>query len=313
MNKYQLSFITITTFLFIFFLCIAYSRGKKSSLLIAPHKKIIVCTTTIIADAVHAIVGDKAHVITLMGPDIDPHLYKAKEQDIRTLTTADVLIYNGLHLEGKMAEIMVAMNRYTPTFAVTETLSPSVLIKCSDTSDLYDPHIWLNVHLWIQCVDHIFTQLCRLHPTHKYYYTHNYLLYKKKLEDTHAIITSLIDQIPDHHRYLITSHNSFSYFAAYGLTAVGVQGINTEIEVGTRDLQLLAAFIVEKKIPAIFPESSVPPKALYALQEACAAQGHSVIIGPLLFTDSLGGPNSVANTYENMMLYNTKAIVQALS
>jgi len=275
-----------------------------------PH---IVCTTGMIADAARAIGGSHIHVTCLMGPGIDPHLYRACEGDVHRLASADCVLYNGLHLEGKMAHMLAAMNRYVPTVAVTDTMPRERLQAPPDFPDSHDPHVWLDVTLWLYAVQRIGDQLSIIDPKHADYYTQNMHHYCEQLRAIDTYIRTRVRSLPKHRRILVTAHDAFGYFGtAYGFRVVGLQGISTESEAGTRDMHALVDFLVTNKIPAMFVESSVPQRAIEAVQHAARARGWDVAIGPELFSDALGNPDSPEATYLGMVKHNIDAIVDAL-
>lgn len=274
----------------------------------------IVCTTNIIADAVKEIAGDKCTVYALMGPGIDPHLYRARESDVHKLAHADIIFYNGLHLEGKMTEILSAINRYTKSIAVSDALSEEDLIAKDQFKTAYDPHIWLDVQLWTTCVKFIAHTIMNHDKKHATYYNNRLQTYVKKLTILDLFVKKSIMTIPLNQRVLVTAHDAFGYFGkAYALSVVGLQGISTESEAGTRDVQKLALFISTHKIPALFAESSVPERNIEAVRDAAQARGWRVVLGPKLFSDSLGDSTTEATTYEAMIRYNTTAIVSSLT
>jgi manganese/zinc/iron transport system substrate-binding protein len=274
---------------------------------------IIVCTTNIIADTVKQIADKTCIIHTLMGPGVDPHLYRARESDIRKLASADIIFYNGLHLEGKMAEILKGMNRYTKSVAVSETLSKKQLRFTNKNQTACDPHIWLDVHLWITCTKHIARTIIDCDPEHANLYEQRLYAYVHELEQLDVFVKQLIMTIPEKQRFLVTAHDAFGYFGkAYNLHVVGLQGISTESETGTRDVQILAQFIAKQSIPAIFTESSIPEKNIHAVQSAVHSYGWNVMCGPELFADSLSDATSPASTYCSMIRYNAQTITQAL-
>ncbi|HMQ00248.1 MAG TPA: zinc ABC transporter substrate-binding protein, partial [Cyclobacteriaceae bacterium] len=212
-------------------------------------KLFIVSTTGMINDAVINIAGERAEAIALMGPGVDPHLFKATQGDLNKLSKADIIFYNGLHLEGKMAEVLEKLARTKAVFAVSEGLSPELLIQSQDFGGTYDPHIWFDVLRWSEAVKYITKTLIERDPEHAAYYEDNAVSYLKHLETLHAEVKSSIQSIPEEKRVLITAHDAFSYFGeAYGIEVRGLQGISTVAEYGLRDITNLVDFIVARKI-----------------------------------------------------------------
>ena len=249
-----------------------------------------------------------------MGPGIDPHLYKASAGDVEKMMNADLIIFNGIHLEGKMSDIFEKLGQIdVKTIAPGDIIDSSKLIQTSEFEGNYDPHIWFDVKLWTEVVDVIMDSLIELDSENKDFYISNGEEYKKELEELDKYIKDRAKEIPDEQRVLITAHDAFSYFGnAYGFQVEGLQGISTVAEAGTLDVKELADFIAERKIPAIFVESSVPTKNIEALQAAVHNRGFNVEIGGELYSDSLGNPGTEEGTYVGTVKYNVDTIVDAL-
>lgn len=274
----------------------------------------VVCTTSIIADTVRAIGGEHITVTCLMGPGIDPHLYRARERDVHTLATADIIFYHGLHLEGKMAHVLSNMHNYTTTVAVTDAVPQKFLITPPESGNQYDPHIWFDAALWIYVAEHIGNTLATYDPAHAAEYTERTQQYREKLKELDATIKKKIARIAPHKRIIVTAHDAFAYFGkAYGCTVVGLQGISTESEAGVADITQLVDYVITHRISVVFAESALSPKALQALCNACAARGWKVELGPTLYTDALGDNNSPAPTYLDMMEYTGDVFAHALA
>lgn len=271
------------------------------------RKSLIVCTTSMIGDAVAAIGGDLFEYHVLMGPGIDPHLYKAREGDVLRFSRASLIVFNGIHLEGKMATLLDRMNRYQPTYALSDALDNEQLIP-------HDPHIWHDVKLWIQSCEGICTTLCSICPEHTQQILNNWNSYKRTLRELDEWIRTEIDTIPAPSRILITAHDAFSYFGrSYGIQVRGLAGISTDSDISIADVQELAYYMHEKKIKALFVESSIPKRSIKAVQDACSALGWNVIIGEELYSDALGDDRSDADTYVKMIKNNVDAIVRSLA
>lgn len=273
----------------------------------------IVATTGIIGDTAQRIAGEHAKVEALMGPGVDPHLYKASESDVRRLAEADLILYNGLHLEGKMADILTKMARSRPVIAVTEEIPQGFLREPPEMAGQYDPHVWFDVSLWLRTIDPIVRELATLDPEHKDAYTANAAALRKELEDLDAWVKEQIQTLPPQQRLLVTAHDAFGYFGQrYGMEVVGLQGISTLSEAGLHDVDRVVQLVVTRKVKAIFVEASVPRRSIEAVQAAVRQQGHEVTIGGQLFSDSLGGPGTPAATYSGMVRANVETIVNAL-
>ncbi|MBX2963067.1 MAG: zinc ABC transporter substrate-binding protein [Cyclobacteriaceae bacterium] len=273
----------------------------------------IVTTTGMIQDAVKNIAGRNADVEALMGPGVDPHLYKATQGDLKKLTEADIVFYNGLHLEGKMGEVLEKLSRTKPVFAVASTLPDSLLLEVEGFQGITDPHIWFDVNLWMEAVKNIHGYINEIDPEHKAYYDSAAQSFIKQLDSLHHAVQSHVLTIPEEQRVLITAHDAFGYFGrAYNIQVRGLQGISTVAEFGLRDVTELVDFIISRKIKAIFVESSISPKSIQAVVEGCKKKNWPVKIGGNLYSDAMGNPGTPEGTYIGMVHANVKTIVEAL-
>lgn len=274
----------------------------------------IVATTGMIADMVSVVGGDNVKVKGLMGPGVDPHLYKASAGDVALLSKADVIFYNGLHLEGKMGEVFEQMNkRGIDTVAVTDNIDRTKLLAPPEYEGNYDPHIWFDVELWMNTVGIVKETLIEMDPQNSEEYTKNADAYLIELSDLNLYVKQKADTLPKDKRVLITAHDAFNYFGkGYRFEVKGLQGISTESEAGTADVQELAAFIVERQIPAVFVESSVPPRYIEAVQAAVKSKGFNVVVGGELFSDAMGDTGTPEGNYLGMVRHNINTIVNAL-
>lgn len=273
----------------------------------------VVCTTNILGDLANVIVGDQAEVIALMGAGVDPHLYKATQGDLMELNSADVIIYNGLHLEGKMTEIFEKLSNRKNIIAATAGVNQSKLINNSDFKGAYDPHLWFDVELWIEVIDHIAKQLSTIEELDKEKINQNKEACISQLISLNKQVKSKISAIDKSQRVLITAHDAFAYFGrAYEIEVRGLQGISTLSEYGLKDVSELVDFIVERKIKAVFVESSVSDRSLKAVVQGCRSKGHDVVIGGTLYSDALGEKGSNAETYIEMVKHNVNTIVENL-
>jgi manganese/zinc/iron transport system substrate-binding protein len=274
----------------------------------------VVTTTGMIADVVENVGGERVQVTGLMGPGVDPHLYKASEGDVTRMSQADVIFYNGLHLEGKMTEIFEQMDKIgIRTVAVAEAIDERSLLAPPEFDGLYDPHVWFDVTMWATAVEQVRDTLAELDPTRADLYERNAQRYQAELGELHDYVQAQAERVPDQQRVLITAHDAFNYFGqAYGFEVRGLQGISTAAEAGTADVQDLAEFIAQRRIPAIFVESSVPPRTIEAVQAAVESRGFDVVIGGELFSDAMGTAGSEEGTYIGMVRHNIDTIANAL-
>jgi manganese/zinc/iron transport system substrate-binding protein len=276
----------------------------------------VVCTTGQVAELAARIGGEFVKVEALMGPGVDPHLYSPVASDVRKLSAADVIFYNGLHLEGRMADLFVQMARRKATFAVTEGLQArgdKRLREPPEFAGLYDPHVWHDPTLWADCVKDMADAMAEFDPPHAADYRNNAEAYRSELADLDKFCRAEIAKIPKENRVLVTAHDAFGYFGkAYGVEVHGLKGVSTEDEKDLKRQEAMVQMIVERKIPAVFVESAVAPKTIEALVEPCRAQGWDVKIGGELYADALGPAGTEDATYAGMIRANVRTIVGAL-
>jgi len=278
------------------------------------NKLNVVTTTTMITDLVKNIGGDNINLQGLMGSGVDPHLYKASEGDVTKLVNADIIFYNGLHLEGKLVEVFEKMERSGKTpIALTDVIDKSTLIGSYYFASNYDPHVWFNIDYFISFGSEVSRVLQEKDLENAQLYEENWQNYYKRLLSLKSDISLKIEELPKEKRVLVTAHDAFNYFGrSYGFEVVGLQGLSTATEAGVQDVQKLSAFIIEKSIKAIFVESSVPKRTIEALQAAVKSKGHNVEIGGTLYSDALGNAGTDEGTYIGMFEYNVNTIVNAL-
>lgn len=273
----------------------------------------VVATTGMIADAVANVGGERVDVTGLMGPGVDPHLYRPTASDVNALADADIIFYNGLELEGRMTDIFVRLARTTPTVPVAQNTPEERLLASQQYEDAHDPHIWFDVDLWTHAVEVIRDALIELDPGSTDLYTANAESYIAELKDLDAYVFEQVETIPEESRLLITAHDAFGYFGErYGIEVMGLQGISTAAEAGAADVQNLAQTVVDRRIKAIFVESSVPRATIEAVQAAVKSRGHDVVIGGQLFSDAMGEEGTPEGTYIGMVRHNIDTIAGAL-
>ncbi|PKO19620.1 manganese transporter [candidate division BRC1 bacterium HGW-BRC1-1] len=280
-----------------------------------PGEKLnVVATTGMIADAANAVGGDFVKVTGLMRPGVDPHMYKPSEGDVRRLAEANVVMYNGLHLEARLGDVLERMGDRIKTVAVGDAIPADRLIEPPDGGQAHDPHIWFDVDLWGLVVGRVQETLMEAIPEHADEIRAQGEAYRAKLAELDQYTREKIATIPREKRVLISAHDAFFYFSrAYDIEVRGLQGINTAAEAGARDVDDLAAFIAGQRIPAIFVETSVPKRNIEAVIEAVRARGHEIHIGGELFSDSMGAVGTTEGTYLGMVRHNVDTITQALA
>jgi manganese/zinc/iron transport system substrate-binding protein len=273
----------------------------------------VVATIGMIGDAAERIGGDRVRVTSLMGPGVDPHLYKARAGDVRRLSRADLVLYNGLHLEAAMGEVLEELGQRQRTVAVSTGVDRSQLTAPPEFGGSYDPHIWFDVSLWMGAVRRIGQALEEADPQHAAEYASRTADYLAELAGLDAWVRRRTATVPPERRVLITAHDAFGYFGrAYGFEVLGLQGISTTSEAGTSDVQRLASLIVARRIPAVFVETSIPRRTIEAVQAAVAARGFRVEIGGELYSDAMGDAGTPEGNYIGMVRHNVETIVTGL-
>lgn len=274
----------------------------------------IVATTGMIADIAREVAGDLAVVENLIGSGLDPHLYQPTRSDVQQLEGANFVIYHGLLLEGRMAEILKRQqSRGRRVLALAEKLVSSGLYPVATGPDGEDPHLWMDVMAWAEATRLLAEELAAHDPAHAATYHENAGRFLTRLESLDRYATESLQTIPENARVLITAHDAFHYFGRrYGLEVLGIQGISTSSEAGIRHIEELVALIVKRGIPAIFVETSVSDKNVRALIEGAQARGHPVVIGGALFSDAMGPEGNYTGTYIGMIDHNVTTITRAL-
>ena len=274
----------------------------------------IVTTTGMIADVAQQVAGEHAEVDNLIGEGVDPHLFTPTRSDVIALQDADVVLYNGLMLEGKMTDVLVRLARSgKPVIAVAERLRDREDYVITTEEAYYDPHVWMDVRGWMTAVKLIADELAAYDPKHAEAYQTNAAGYLDRLEELDNYVRKVIRSIPETSRVLVTAHDAFGYMGrAYGLEVRGIQGLSTESEAGVRDVRELVDLLVERNIRAVFVETSVADDNVKALIEGAAARGHEVRIGGELFSDAMGEPGTYRGTYIGMLDHNATTIARAL-
>ena len=278
------------------------------------EKVMVTTTTNVITDLVENIGEDHVIVSGLMGPGVDPHLYRPSANDVKKLQDANIVFYNGLDLEGKMGDVFVKIGREgTAVWAVSENIPHESLLSL-DTAGHFDPHIWWNAELWIEAAKVVATGLSEYDPENSEMYEKNLEEYVEQLQELHKDSLEKINLIPKEQRVLVTAHDAFQYFGnAYGLEEMAIQGWSTDSEAGIREIQNLADEIAERKIKAVFVETSISPATIEALKAAVQDKGHDVVIGGELFSDAIGEKGTHEGTHIGAFTHNVDTIVQALN
>ena len=292
------------------FAAVFISIGTVSA---ADAKIRVTTTTTMVTDLVKSIGGDRVEVQSLMGPGVDPHLYKASQADVRKLNQAQVVFYSGLLLEGKLQDLFTKMSATKKVYAVTDSIPKDRVLHPAEFKGHYDPHVWFDVTMWTQCIDTVVKGLSDIDPSGKADYEKRAADLRKKYKELHDWALHKVSELPGEKRILVTSHDAFNYFGrAYGFQVVGLQGISTVTEVGTADMAKMVDFIKAKKVKAIFVESSVPHNTIDRVSKDAG-----VTVGGEIFSDAMGTPGQMEQgydlgTYEGMIKHNVNTIVNHL-
>lgn len=304
--------LTIILSLIMMFFIMLISCGKLKEKPHSTGKIRVTTTTTMLTDLVKTIGGDKVEVTGLMGEGVDPHLYSASAGDIEKLANADVIVYGGLHLEGKMTDVFEKLSTLDKAILNVGSKLDKRKVHLID-GKTPDPHVWFNTEMWETEARAVAIELGKFDAKNKDYYMKNFENYKIQLDELTNYVKKRIEEIPPKSRVLVTAHDAFNYFGEqFGLEVRAIQGVSTDSETGTKNISDLANFIAERNIKAVFVESSVPKKSIEALQEAVKARGKEIKIGGELYSDSLGDKQHNAETYIKTVKANADTIVNAL-
>lgn len=273
----------------------------------------VVCTIGMITDVAKIIAADKAEIHGLMKEGVDPHLYQPTLGDFQALDEADLVLYNGLHLEGKMTEVLEEMAAKKPVIAVAGVVPEARLLAFGGNAAMHDMHVWFDVSQWSQVAGAICEGLKKVRPDCASEFDERLKTYQAKLADLHAWCKAQLATVPKEYRVMVTAHDAFQYFGrAYDIEVQGIQGVSTEDEAGLKRINDLVDFLAQRKVKAIFVESSVSPKNIQALVEGCQKRGHPLVIGGELFSDAMGREGTPEGNYEGMIRHNVDVIVKAL-
>lgn len=274
----------------------------------------VVATTGMIADVVRRVGGDRVEVRQLLGQGVDPHLYKATRSDIAAMLNADVTFYNGLLLEGKMTDAFVRVaSSGKPVFAVTELIEEGYLMEPSGAQGHFDPHVWMDPQAWSKAIDVVRDKLAARDPEGAPAYAAGAAALLDEFRRLDGYAERALASVPAERRVLVTAHDAFNYFGRrYGFEVLGIQGLSTESEAGLKKIEELVALLVERQIPSVFVESTIPDRSVRALVAGAAAKGHEVVIGGELYSDAMGAPGTYEGTYVGMIDHNVTLIARAL-
>tara|TARA_B100000900_G_scaffold413794_1_gene438635 strand:- start:3653 stop:4543 length:891 start_codon:yes stop_codon:yes gene_type:complete len=271
----------------------------------------VLATTSVVADAARQILPEEITITALMQSNIDPHSYKPVESDVAKLNSAKIVLHNGLHLEGKMTDILEKVGRDKPVYAMSSALKHNDLIEVGP--NVHDPHIWFDLNLWGRCVEGLGGFLALQYPDYKDVIVANTERYAAELRGVHSDFAAELMALSDSNRAMVTAHDAFSYFGrAFAIEVMGLQGVSTAAEFGVNDIRSTAEFIIERELTTVFTETSVNAKSIEALKEAVEQKGGAVRLGKPLFSDALGEKGSPEATLIGAFKYNTTQILNSL-
>lgn len=297
--------------------CIAWLTGCKSE---KPQEDAgvptFVTTTGMLADALSHLVGDHAEVIALMGAGVDPHLYQATPGDLAKMNKADLILYNGLFLEGKLQDILKKLERTRTVINFSDGIAESGLLDVTNAQyeqEVYDPHIWFDIDIWSEGITALADRLSENYPDWTETLSANRDAYLAELAELKTELVTMVEVLPEERRILVTSHDAFHYFGRMlDIRVEALQGISTASEFGLRDRKNLVNLILEENIPAIFIESSVGDKPIRAILSDCRDRGREVRLGGMLYSDAMGEAGSPEGTYIGMIRHNVTTVVKGL-
>lgn len=302
----------IKTYSYIFLISILSSCSETNTKV--NNKKIVICTTGVIADAISNILPSNFEVTALMGPGVDPHVYKSKASEMKKMMNADVIVNNGIHFESNLIDAIEEIGKTGFVISLGNIVPQKRLRKTTEFGTAYDPHFWHDVNLFATSIDLAGKKFSEKFPSSKSYIDSATISYTKILLQTEKYVRNEIAKIPDSSRVLITAHDAFGYYGRlFDIEVKGVQGISTSSDISIRGITELTDFIVSRNIPSIFVENSVSEKNINSVVEGCKSKGLNLKIGGTLYSDGLGDSESGADTYIKMIKKNTNSIVSALA
>ncbi|PWS37870.1 manganese transporter [Falsiroseomonas bella] len=274
----------------------------------------VVATVAMVGDAVREVSGGRVRVETLIGEGVDPHLFRPTRSDISRLLSADAVFGVGHRLEGRMGDVMERVRQAgKPVVLLAESLPRDRLRANPDYPDAADPHVWMDPTLWADAAKAVEPALNRLVPDAREAMTDNLASFRARCARLDTYAKEVLGTVPENARLLVTAHDAFSYFGArYGFALESIQGLSTEAEANLAAIEALVTKLVERRVPAVFAETSVPDRAVRALIEGAGARGQRVALGGNLFSDAMGRAGTYEGTYEGMLDHNITTIARAL-
>ena len=266
----------------------------------------VIASFSILGDIVATVGGDRVQVTTLVSPNGDAHVYQPTPRDVRAVSQAKVVFYNGLGFEGWMTRLIQAAKFRGAQVTVSAGITPQVMDE--DGKQINDPHAWQNPQNVRRYVSNIAAALEKADPAGAAEYRQRAQAFDQQLLELDQWAHRQIAQIPPEKRRVITSHDAFDYFAKhYTIEFLAPQGMNTESEASARDVARLIQQIKREHIHALFVENISNRKLLDQI-----AQETGVRVGPPLYSDALSAANGPANTYLRMFQYNVTTLVAGM-
>ena len=299
---------------------LAASCGGSSS---SPKAPLIVATTGHIHDALLSLVkGSDIELKLLCGPGVDPHSYGASTKDVLAMEQAQLVVFNGFHLEAQLGDVLSRESLANKSWAMASAFPVEERLDWTedgtpegevDPDAPFDPHIWNHLPGWSECVGGLTSHLAKIFPEHAGLLAANGNAYRAQILEAHEWAKGELQSIPEQQRVLVSGHDAFQYFARqYDWETVAVLGVGNDPEADIKTMQTVAAFVVERKVPVIFLESITNPKVTKALEEACTGRGWAVRIADVpLYSDDLGESPPV-NTYLGAFRTNVETIINAM-
>lgn len=288
--------------LLLFLLTLFAPAGARSQ----SDKPQVLATTTFIADIAKNVAGDAVRVESILSVGGDPHLYEPVPGDARKIAQCEMVLVNGLTLEGWMQELIANSGTKAEVVVISRGVVP---ISDPAHHNATDPHAWMQAANGILYAQNIAEALSTRYPEHAQDFAKNLERYQAMLDSVDRYIKAKIQTIPERHRILVTSHDAFHYYGnRYGIRVESILGTTTDAEVQIKDIDHLMKVIEDNELPAIFVESTINPKLLEQI-----ARDKDIIIGGKLYADALGPAGSGAETYAKMIAHNTDVIVAGLT
>lgn len=272
----------------------------------------ILVTVGMLTDIVRSVAGETAEVTGLIGEGVDPHLYAPSAADVRRIQAADGILFVGHHLEGRLQSVFERQAAQgKPVAALAERIPVETLLR--DEEENIDPHLWMDVSLWADVAREVHAVLLEWMPQAREALDGNLRALLQDLEALDHEVMDILSTIPQERRILITAHDAFGYLGRrYGLEVMGIQGMSTDSEAGLRHINELVSMIVDRRIPAVFTESTIADRNVRALIEGAASRGHTVRMGGELFSDAMGAAGTPEGTYAGMIRHNARTLANAL-